>query len=126
MVPDPAIRHWRILYAVEIVETSVFTRQVVDLIDEEEYRRFQWQVAKNPELGVVIPGGGGIRKARVQARSHGKRGGARVIYYWAVRHNVILMLFAYAKNATADLTHKQAGQLGRMVKLEFGDGSKVV
>ena len=38
-----------------------------------------------PGLGTLIKGGGGIRKIRVAVGSRGKRGGARVIYYWAVR-----------------------------------------
>jgi putative transcriptional regulator len=33
-----------------------------------------------------------------------KSGGARVIYYWAVRQDMILLLYAYSKNTTADLT----------------------
>jgi hypothetical protein len=41
--------------------------------------------------------------------SRGKRGGARVVYYWAVRRD------------SADLTPKQVSQLGKLVKEEFGD-----
>ena len=48
-----------------------------------------------------------------------KEGGARVIYYWAVREDVILLLYAYAKNAAADLTPKQISQLAKVVKEEF-------
>jgi hypothetical protein len=50
--------------------------------------------------------------------SRGKIGGTRVIYYWAVRRDVILLLYAYAKNA-ADLTPKQVSQLAKVVKKEF-------
>jgi len=72
-------------------------------------------------LGAVIKGGGGIRKTRVAVGSRGKSGGARVIYYWAVRRDVILLLYAYPKNVTADLTPKQLAQLGKVVKEEFGN-----
>ncbi|MCX6626399.1 MAG: type II toxin-antitoxin system RelE/ParE family toxin [Candidatus Solibacter sp.] len=70
--------------------------------------------------GAVIRGGGGVRKVRVAVGSRGKRGGARVIYYWAVRKDVILLLFAYPKSAAADLTPKQVAQLAKIVKEEFG------
>ena len=42
-----------------------------------------------------------------------------MIYYWAVRKDVILLLFAYEKSVSADLTPKQAAQLGKLVKQEF-------
>jgi hypothetical protein len=44
-----------------------------------------------------------------------------VIYYWAVRRDVILPLYAYPKNVAADLTPKQVLQLARVAKEEFGD-----
>jgi hypothetical protein len=50
----------------------------------------------------------------------GKRGGARVIYYWAARRDLILLLFAYPKNVAADLTPKQVSQLAKVVEEEFG------
>jgi len=66
----------------ELIETSTFTRQIIALLRDEEYGEFQSRIAANPELGARIKGGGGIRKARVAVGSRGKRGGARVIYYW--------------------------------------------
>jgi hypothetical protein len=38
-----------------------------------------------------------------------------------VRKNVILLLYAYSKNATADLTPKQISQLAKIVKEEYGN-----
>ena len=113
------IRQWRIIGQVELIETSTFTRQITALLSDEEYGSFQARLAANPGLGALIKGGGGIRKVRVGVGSRGKRGGARVIYYWAVRKDVILLLFAFAKSVSADLTPKQAAQLGRLVKQEF-------
>jgi len=103
----------------QLIETSVFTRQITALLSDEEYGEFQFRIAANPELGPLIRGGGGIRKVRVAVGSRGKRGGARVIYYWAVREDVILLLYAYSKNAAADLTRKQVSQLAKVVKEEF-------
>ncbi|MEO8591732.1 MAG: type II toxin-antitoxin system RelE/ParE family toxin [Candidatus Solibacter sp.] len=104
----------------ELIETSVFTRQITSLLSDEEYSGFQLRLAKNPELGNLIKGGGGIRKIRVALRSRGKSGGARVIYYWAVRDDMILLLYAYSKNVMPDLTPKQVAQLASVVKEEFG------
>ena len=104
----------------ELIETSTFTRQVTALLSDEEYGGFQSRIAANPEIGALIRGGGGIRKVRVGVGSRGKSGGARVIYYWAVRKDVILLLYAYPKNAAADLTAKQVSRLAKIVKEEFG------
>ena len=104
----------------ELIETSTFTRQITSLLSDEEYGGFQSRIAAHPELGALIRGGGGIRKVRVAVGSRGKSGGARVIYYWAVRRDVILLLYAYPKNAAADLTPNQIARLARVVKEEFG------
>jgi len=105
----------------ELIETSVFTRQITALLNDEEYREFQSWIVANPELGAVIKGGGGIRKIRVATGSRGKSGGARVIYYWAIRKDVILLVYAYSKKVAADLTPQQVSQLAKVVKEEFGE-----
>jgi hypothetical protein len=104
---------------VELIETSTFTRQITALLSDEDYGAFQSRLAANPDLGALIKGGGGIRKVRVAARSRGKRGGARIIYYWAVRKDQILLLYAYLKSVSADLTPKQLAQLAKTAKQEF-------
>ena len=110
----------------ELIETSTFTRQIAALLSDEEYGAFQSRIIANPELGALIRGGGGIRKVRVAVGSRGKSGGARIIYYWAVRKDVILMLYTYPKNVAADLTAKQVSQLAKVVKEEFGNESSDV
>ena len=54
-----------------------------------------------------------------QLSGRGKRGGARVIYYWFVSPEVILMLFAYPKNKRDDLTPDQLKQLKKIVEGEL-------
>ena len=109
----------------EIRETPVFTRQIVGEMSDDEYRRLQITLVMNPEAGVVIPGTGGLRKVRWRAEGRGKRGGYRVIYYWAVAPGVILMLFLYPKNERDDLTPEQKKALRLLVEREFGTGAAV-
>ena len=111
---------------VELIETSVFTRQITDLLTDDEYRAMQLQLAARPGMGSLIKGAGGLRKLRVGVGSRGKRGGARVIYYWAVRNDMIMLLFAYAKNESEDLTPRQISQLAKLVTQEFGNERKDV
>ena len=69
---------------VRFVETRVFTEAVADLLSDDEYSTLQRALIYRPDLGVVIPGGGGIRKVRWRAAGRGKRSGIRVIYFWQV------------------------------------------
>ena len=57
----------------------------------------------------------------VAVGSRGRSGGARVIYYWAVKGDLILLLYAYSENVAANLTAKPIAQLASAVKEEFED-----
>ena len=59
------------------IETPVFTRQILALVDDETYRKLQEDLTLHPDAGAVIAGTGGVRKIRISANGHGKRGGAR-------------------------------------------------
>ena len=114
------MRHWRIVpVSVVIVETSVFTRQVLALFSDDEHRELQAALVKRPDLGTVIKGSGGLRKIRWGAKSKGKRGGVRVIYFWAVVPERLLMLFLYPKNERADLSPQQLKVLRSIIEDEY-------
>ncbi len=100
-------------------ETTVFTKQVKQLLDPESYRLLQMKLVVDPEAGALIPGTGGLRKIRWQGSGRGKRGGIRAIYYWATRDDVLLMLLAYPKNVRDDLSPEQKKLLVALVKEEF-------
>jgi hypothetical protein len=101
------------------VETPVFTAAIQRHLDDEQYRRLQIALMLRPEQGPVIRGSSGLRKVRWAAPGGGKRGGLRVIYYWAPRDQAFYMLYAYSKADQGDLTAAQTRQLGRVVREEF-------
>jgi mRNA-degrading endonuclease RelE of RelBE toxin-antitoxin system len=103
----------------QIVETSVFTRQVQSLLTDEEYRELQDLLVARPDIGKVIQGSGGLRKVRWTAGKRGKRGGVRIIYYWYVAGSQILMLLIYAKSEQEDLTPQQMKVLRKIVEEEY-------
>ncbi len=102
-----------------IVETSVFTRQVQQLLSDEEYRHLQIELSNRPNMGAIIPGSGGLCKVRWGLRGRGKRGGVRVIYYWAVEQNRLLMLLIYPKNVQDNLSPAQLKMLKQIVEEEY-------
>lgn len=69
-----------------LIETRVFARQIADAMDAETYRAFQAELVARPDAGMVVPGGGGIRKIRWSAEGRGKRSGTRVLYFWQRSH----------------------------------------
>lgn len=52
-----------------------------------------------------------MRKLRWAGSGRGKRGGLRVIYYWWIGRDRILMLLVYPKNVQDDLSADQLKQL---------------
>ena len=102
-----------------IIETSIFTKKISTLLSDEDYRALQNVLAEMPGSGDIIQGSGGIRKIRWGLSGRGKRGGARVVYYWATNHDQIYMLYAYAKNEQDGLTKDQLSILKEVVISEF-------
>ena len=99
-----------------IVETTVFTRLIGQLMNDDHYRQLQERLIENPESGDLVQGSGGLRKIRWKLAGRGKRGGVRVIYYWAVSADEIRMLYVYAKSDQEDLTKDQLKLLRQVVE----------
>lgn len=89
------------------------------MLDDEAYRELQIALAERPDVGVVMVGSGGLRKVRWAAQGRGKRGGVRVIYYWAVEQDRLLMLLIYPKSERDDLTREQLKILRMIVEEEY-------
>ena len=100
----------------EFIETTVFTRAILALLSDDEYRVLQTELMENPERGSLIRQGGGIRKVRFAAQGKGKSGGIRVIYYWLKDDGQIYMLLAYPKSKKDTLTDQETAILRALVK----------
>jgi mRNA-degrading endonuclease RelE of RelBE toxin-antitoxin system len=99
-----------------IIETPLFTKLIQDMLPDEDYRLLQQTLLLRPEAGVLIRGGGGLRKIRWNLPGSGKRGGLRIIYYWDVPEETIYMLLLYKKSRQDDLTPAQLKVLRDLVK----------
>jgi hypothetical protein len=71
----------------------------------------------NPEAGKIVAGTGGVRKVRWGLAGRGKRGGARVIYYYHSERLPLLLLTAYPKNEKANLTQAECNAMKRLVQI---------
>lgn len=101
---------------ITIVETREFLALVDKLMTEDERARLVAHLAMNPEIGDLIPGGGGIRKLRWALPGRGKRGGARVIYFFHSERIPLFLLSAYAKNQREDISDAERNAFRRLTK----------
>ncbi len=74
-------------------------------------------LAYNPTAGDLIQGTGGVRKLRWGLEERGKRGGARVIYFFHSANAPLFALTAYAKNEQADLSQKDRNDFRKLTRL---------
>lgn len=101
-------------------ETPVFSRLLGDYLSDEGYLELQQALMANPELGDLMPGTGGFRKARWNdvRRSKGKRrGGLRIIYYYLAADHQIWFFTHYDKDEAADLTADEKQALKKAIQI---------
>jgi mRNA-degrading endonuclease RelE of RelBE toxin-antitoxin system len=103
---------------VEFVETAEFTRKADKLLTPLELRLVQREIAIDPVRGDVIQGTGGARKLRVAlpSKGKGKRGGARVVYYYQDSRGRVYLIDVYTKSRQDDLSEAQKQQLYQLIK----------
>lgn len=101
-------------------ETSFFTKQIKDLLTDDEYKEFQQHLVEKPTAGPVIKDTGGCRKVRWALQNNGgKSGGMRAIYYWIKDEHQIFLLLAYEKSSQDSLSDKQKKVLKKLVRDEL-------
>ena len=62
-----------------------------------------------------MSGTGGVRKLRTPLAGRGKRGGARLIYYYRAKKERVYLILAYAKGVKANLTSAEKREIRRLV-----------
>jgi hypothetical protein len=102
---------------VVFVELTPFVDFRAEHWTDEDFRALQNYLLISPDAGDLIRGGSGLRKLRWTASGRGKRGGARVIYYWHVPQDRIYLLYGYVKSEREDLTRQQIETLAALMKV---------
>ena len=99
------------------VELTPFVVFRSEYLPDEGLRALQNFLLVSPGAGDLIRGGAGLRKLRWSAQGRGKRGGARVIYYWNVAGERIYLIYGYVKSERDDLTPLQVKALAELMKV---------
>jgi len=101
---------------VTLFRTRVYERSLEQLPRTVSILEIEDEIAQDPLRWPVIPGTGGIRKARFGIGSKGTRGGSRLCYFYLVSEAHIYLLKAYGKSAQIDLTAAEKKALQHLVK----------
>lgn len=88
---------------------------------DDELSELQEFLVLRPAAGDSMPDSGGLRKIRWRAQRRGKRGGARIIYYWQVRTDCIYLMYGYTKANRDNLSRRQLKALRTLVQ-DLTDG----
>jgi hypothetical protein len=110
-----------------VVETDEFMNRSRAILTEAERDALVAHLGANPEAGPLVPGTGGVRKIRWASRGHGKRGGARVTYYFCNPSIPLFLLDIYAKNEKANLSEADRRSLKQLLPIlvsEYGKRSQ--
>jgi hypothetical protein len=106
---------------VELIEIPSFSKERDRLLNEETMGKLVLAIASNPEVGAVVSGTGGIRKLRVQRPGMGKRGGARVLYYYISARARVYLLMIYAKAGRDSITAAEKTELQKLTRILDGE-----
>src|SRR5208282_3860336 len=90
-------------HSVEFIESRPFTRRLYQLAGDgadEVLTAIQEDLVRDPDRGAMVPGLGGVRKARTAnpGRGKGKRGGYRYLYLYLENRQRVHLLVLLDKN----------------------------
>ena len=99
-----------------IVETKSYERDSAKIMSGDERTAAINLIAADPTVGDIIPGTGGIRKVRAALSGRGKRGGARIIYYYHDPDMPIFLLSIFAKSDRGNLSKAERNELAKLTR----------
>lgn len=100
------------------IQTFEFTKNWEQLgLMDDDLRRLEMEILKNPQTGAVIQGTGKLRKMRFAFGNKGKRGSARVCYVDFAVQETVYLITVYPKSEKENLTKAERNEIKKMIDL---------
>lgn len=100
------------------IQTKEFSKNWEELgFSDDDLRKLELEIMRNPKAGDVIPKTGKLRKLRFSTQSKGKRGGVRVCYVDFLVYETIYLITVYAKNEKENLTMRECYNIRNVISL---------
>lgn len=98
------------------IETKEFSRNWEKLgLTDDDMRRLELEILKNPEAGSIIKGTGGLRKLRFAYENQGKSGSTRVCYVDFLLKETVYLITVYPKSKKDNLTKAECNNIKKMI-----------
>lgn len=100
------------------IQTNEFVKKWEELgLTDDDMRRLEYTIMKNPKVGPVIPGTGKLRKMRFAYESRGKSSGTRVCYVDFLVYETIYLITVYGKNEKENLTKEECNNIKKVIDI---------
>src|SRR5262249_42054939 len=95
-------------------------------LTDDDLSDLQQVILTRPRGAPVIAGTGGVRKLRFAPEhwAKGKSGAVRVCYVYFEKFGIVLLIIAYGKKETADLSPAQKQALRRLIERQEREWSR--
>lgn len=86
-------------------------------LTDEDLRRLELQILKEPKCGKVIRGTGRLRKLRFHFEGEGKSGSIRVCYVDFEKYYTVYLITAYPKSEKDSLTKEECNNIRKAINI---------
>lgn len=100
------------------IQTDEFVKRWEKLgLSDDDLRRLELEIMKNPQAGSVMQGTGKLRKIRFAYENVGKSGSIRVCYVDFVIFETIYLITVFAKNEQDNLTQAERNAIKKQIDM---------
>ena len=86
-------------------------------LTDDDLRRLELEIMKNPQVGPVIQGTGKLRKMRFAFENKGKSGSSRVCYVDFLIHETVYLITVYSKNEKDNLSKAERNEIKKFIDI---------
>ena len=100
------------------IQTDEFIKNWERLgLTDDDLRRLELEIMKNPQVGPVIQGTGKLRKMRFAFENKGNSWSSRVWYVDFLIHETVYLITVYPKNEKDNLSKAERNEIKKFIDI---------